>query len=78
MSSNAESHSQVIEDVEKPHNSLATVCSANSAEEAIKAFLFGSDCIMEWWKELRSRNSYVMATRILLKCLSPKHVILRR
>ena len=35
MSSNAEAHSQVIEDVEMPHYSLATVCAANSAEEAI-------------------------------------------
>ena len=53
MSSNAESHLQVIEDVEKPHYSWATVCAANSAEEAIEAFLYGSDCIMGWRKKLR-------------------------
>ena len=53
MSSNAESHSQNIEDEEKPHYSLATDCAAYSAEEAIEAFLFGSDCIMGWWKKLK-------------------------
>ena len=35
MSLNADSHSQVIEIVEKPHYSMATVGAANSAEEAI-------------------------------------------
>ena len=78
MPSNTESHSQVIEVMEKPHYSMATVSAANSAEEAIQAFLFGPDCIIESWKRLRWKNSYVMATRILLKCLSPKHVILWR
>ena len=53
MSSNAESHLQVIEDMEKPHYSLATVCAANYAEEAIEAFPFGPDCIMGWRKKLR-------------------------
>ena len=47
---NAESNSQVIQVVEKPHYSMATVGAANSAEEAIQAFLFGLDCIMGWWK----------------------------
>ena len=78
MSSNAESHSQVIEVVEKPHYFIATVGAASSAEEAIQAFLLGPDCILGWWKNLRWRDSHVMATRILLKCLSPKHVILWR
>ena len=45
---NAESHSQVIQVVEKPHYSMATVGAANSAEEVIQAFLFGPDCIMGW------------------------------
>ena len=67
MSSNAESHSQVIKVVEKPHYSMATVGAANSTEEAIEAFLFGPDYIMGWWKMLRRRDSHVMATRILLK-----------
>ena len=40
MSSNAESHSQLIEIVEKPHYFMATVGAASSAEEAIQAFLF--------------------------------------
>ena len=53
MTSNAESHSQVIEDVEKAHYSLAAVYAANSPEEAIEAFLFGLDCITGWWKKLR-------------------------
>ena len=39
MSLNAESHSEVIEVVEKPHYSRATVGAANSAEEAIEPFL---------------------------------------
>ena len=75
---NAESHSQGIQVVEKPHYSMANVGAANSAEEAIQAFLFGPDCIMGWWKRLRKRDSHVTATTILLKCLSPKHVIFRR
>ena len=74
MCSNAEIHSQVIEVVEKPNYSMATVGVASSAEEAIEALLFGPDCIMGWWKRLR-RDFHVMATRILLKCLSPKYVI---
>ena len=78
MSSNAESHSQVIEVVEKPHYTMAAIGAADSAEKAIQAFLFGPDCIMGWWKRLRWRDSHVMAPRILLDCLSPKHVILRR
>ena len=49
---------------------MATVGAANSAEEAIQAFLFPSDCIVGWWKRLRLRDSHVMATRILLKSLS--------
>ena len=78
MLSNAELHSLVIEVVEKPSYSMATVGAANSAEETIQAFLFGPDCIIGWWKRLRRRNSHVMVTRILLKGLSQKHVILRR
>ena len=46
MSSNAESQSQVIKVVEKPHYSMATSGAASSAEEAIEAFLFGPDCIV--------------------------------
>ena len=69
MSSNAEIHSQVIEIVEKLHYSMATGGAANSAEEAIEAFLFGLDCIMRWWERLRWKDSNVIATRILLKCL---------
>ena len=46
MSSNAESQSRVIEVVEKPHYSMATVGAVSCAEEAIQAFLFGPDCIM--------------------------------
>ena len=38
MSSNAESHSQVIEVVEKLHYSVVTAGAANSAEEAIETF----------------------------------------
>ena len=64
MSSNAESHSQVIEVVEKPHYSMATVGAASSAEEAIQIFLFGLDCNMGWWKKLGWRDSHVMATRM--------------
>ena len=78
MSLNAESHSQAIEVVEKPHYFIATVGAASSTEEAIQAFLIGTDCILGWWKNLRWRDSHVMSTRILLKCLYPKHVILRR
>ena len=78
MSSNAELHQQVIEVVEKPSYSMATVGAANSADEANEEFLFGPDCIMGWWKRLRRRDSHVMATRILLKGLSQKHVIVRR
>ena len=78
MSSNAESHSQVIQVVEKPHCTMATVGAASSAEEAIQAFPFGPDCNMGRCKQLRWRDSHVMATRILLKCLSPKDVIFRR
>ena len=77
ISSNAESHSQVIEVVKNPLYSTATVGAANSAEEAIQAFLFGPDCNMGWWKVIRRRDSHVMAARISFKCLSPKHVILR-
>ena len=75
---NAESHSQVIEVVENPSYSMATVGAATSSEKAILAFLFGPDGIIGWWKRLRKRDSHVMATRILLKSLSLKHVILRR
>ena len=78
MPSNAESHSQVIEVVEKPHYSMATVGAANFVEGAIQAFLSSPDCIMGWWKRLKWKDSHVMATRILLRCLSSKHVILRR
>ena len=78
MSSNAESHSQVIEVVEKPLFFMVTGAAAKSAEEANQTFLFGPDCIMRGWKRLGWRGSHVMATRILLKCLSPKHSILRR
>ena len=78
MSSNAESHSQMIEVVGKPHYSVVTVGAASSAEEAIEAFLFGPDFIMGWWKRLRWRDSHAMATRVLLKCLAPKHLILQR
>ena len=78
MSLNVELHSQVIEVVKKPHYLMATVGAASSAEEAIQAFLFGTNCIMGWYKKFRWRDSHVMATRILLKCLSSKHVILRR
>ena len=78
MSSNAESHSQVIEAVEKPHYSMASVGAANSVDEAIEEFLFGPNCIMGWWKRLRRRDSHVMVTRILLKGFPQKHVILWR
>ena len=78
MSLNAESHSQVIEVLEKTHYSMATVGAASSTEEAIQAFLFGPDCIMGWWKKFGWRNFHVMATRILIKCLSPKYVSLPR
>ena len=47
MSLNTESHSRVIEVVEKPLYFMPTVGAANSAEEAIQAFLFSPDCIME-------------------------------
>ena len=69
---------QVIEVVEKPPYSMATVGVATSSEEAIQAFLFGPDCNLGRWKRLRWRDSHIMATRIMLQCLSPKHVILRR
>ena len=46
MSSNVESHSQMIEVVEKLHYSLAAVGAANSAE--LQAFLFGPVCFMGW------------------------------
>ena len=78
MSWNAELHWQLIEVVKKLSYSMATVGAANCADEAIKEFLFGPECIMGWWKRLRRRDSHVMATRILLKGLSQKHVILRR
>ena len=78
MSTNAELHSKVIEVVEKPSYSMATVGAANSDDEAIEEFLFGPDCIMEWWERLKTRDSHVMATRILLEGLSQKHVNLRR
>ena len=56
MSSNAELHLQMIEVVEKPHYFLATVGAANSAEEAIQAFLFGPVCIVGRWKRIRWRD----------------------
>ena len=53
MSSNAKSYSQVLEEVEKPHYSLATVCAANSAEKAINHLFLAQIALWDGGKKLR-------------------------